>query len=179
MNDLWNPLIKDTNWLFCPGPFFTSCGFSRVSVFVGLSPLVTTREQTHVLSCFGSSMQTLWFLGEKPFPHHITNIKKWVSTDWKEKTGSGWCECGVGFFFLHFLVCPNFSCHSSAALWTVAAHFWWVMRTEMSWFYKLLITLFPLVSYPPPPTCLIWPVCVCFCPLIELVCLCVCVHRKA
>lgn len=88
-----------------------------------------------------------------------------------------WVFCWVLFPPRSCLTRPDFSCPSSAALWPFHTHFWWVMRTETSLFYKLSVALFPFLFFPPP----VWfDLCVCVFALPpHWACLCVCVHRKA
>lgn len=91
-------------------------------------------------------------------------------------TGSGWCECGVGFFSLHFLVWPVL-----ISVVTAQLHFdllplisdeWW----ELKWACFISCCLHPpppLLFFPPPvwfDLCVFaWPphwacVFVCLCP---------------
>lgn len=69
-----------------------------------------------------------------------------------------WVRCWVLPPPLSCLTRLDFSYHSSAALWPVHTHIWWVMKTETSLFSKLSFALFPPCCF--SSTCLIWPVCV-------------------
>lgn len=82
-----------------------------------------------------------------------------------------WVRCWVLPPPLSCLTRLDFSYHSSAALWPVHTHIWWVMKTETSLFSKLSFALFPPLLFFLhlfDLTC----VCVCFAPSLSL---CVCV----